>query len=156
MTKPVRDAHRHIGRLPAYPFYGGPAIRADVTAKGTIAELITDLDADGIERALDLPHDRLPAPAHRRVAVARDGVETREERVQRVLVRAHRGVLEHVRGLADVPALRPCIHDRIGVGVGVGVGVRARAGKGREVERLRELLEGTHEPTEGVLDRVAR
>ena len=98
----------------------------------------------------------LPAAAHRRVAVARDGVETREKLVQRMLVRAHRGVLERVRGLADVPALHPCIRDRIGVGVGVGVSARAGTGEGREVERLGELLEGTHEPAEGVLDRGAR
>src|SRR6185437_9246985 len=56
MTKPLRDAHRHIGRMPAYPFYGGPAITADVTAKGTVDGLIADLDAAGIERALVLPN----------------------------------------------------------------------------------------------------
>jgi predicted TIM-barrel fold metal-dependent hydrolase len=62
MIKPLRDAHRHIGRLPAYPFYGGPAITADVTARGTIGELIADLDADGIERALVLPNYGVPDP----------------------------------------------------------------------------------------------
>jgi uncharacterized protein len=62
MTKPLRDAHRHIGRLPAFPFYGGPAIHADVTARATVAELIADLDADGIERALVLPNYGVPDP----------------------------------------------------------------------------------------------
>ena len=38
--------------MPAYPFYDGPAITADVTAKGTVDGLIADLDAAGIERAL--------------------------------------------------------------------------------------------------------
>lgn len=62
MTKPLRDAHRHIGRMPAYPFYGGPAITADVTAKATVAELVADLDANGIERALVLPNYGVPDP----------------------------------------------------------------------------------------------
>ncbi len=63
--KPLRDAHRHIGRMPAYPFYGGPAITADVTAKGTVDELIADLDAAGIERALVLPNYGVPDPDDR-------------------------------------------------------------------------------------------
>ncbi|MER6939898.1 amidohydrolase family protein [Nocardioides sp. NPDC127514] len=62
MTKPLHDAHRHIGRLPAYPFYGGPAITADVTARGTVKELVADLDADRIERALVLPNYGVPDP----------------------------------------------------------------------------------------------
>ncbi|HEY6494493.1 MAG TPA: amidohydrolase family protein [Trebonia sp.] len=62
MTRPLRDAHRHIGRMPAYPFYGGPAIIADVTAKGTVDELIADLDSAGIERALVLPNYGVPDP----------------------------------------------------------------------------------------------
>jgi uncharacterized protein len=62
MTKSLHDAHRHIGRLPAYPFYGGPAIAADVTARGTVKELVADLDADRIERALVLPNYGVPDP----------------------------------------------------------------------------------------------
>ena len=62
MSKPLRDAHRHIGRMPAYPFYGCPAISADVTAKGTVAELVADLDAHGIEQALVLPNYGVPDP----------------------------------------------------------------------------------------------
>jgi hypothetical protein len=48
--------------MPAYPFYGGPAITADVTAKGSVDELIADLDAAGIERALVLPNYGVPDP----------------------------------------------------------------------------------------------
>jgi predicted TIM-barrel fold metal-dependent hydrolase len=48
--------------MPAYPFYGGPAITADVTAKATIEELIADLDGAGIERALVLPNYGVPDP----------------------------------------------------------------------------------------------
>lgn len=60
--KPIRvaDAHRHLGRLPAYPFYGGPAVNPDVTARATIAELIADLDAEGTERALVMPNYGVP------------------------------------------------------------------------------------------------
>ena len=45
------DAHRHLGVLPAFPFYGGAPVNPDTTARATIAELIDDLDRDGIERA---------------------------------------------------------------------------------------------------------
>jgi len=54
------DSHRHIGVLPAWPFYGGPPISADTTARSTIAELIADLDAEGTERALVLPNYGVP------------------------------------------------------------------------------------------------
>lgn len=56
------DSHRHIGALPAYPFYGGPPIRADVTAKATVAEFVATLDAEGTERALVLPNYGVPIP----------------------------------------------------------------------------------------------
>lgn len=58
----VHDAHRHIGVMPAYPFYGGPAVRPDVTARATIDELISDLDAEGTERAVVLPNYGVPDP----------------------------------------------------------------------------------------------
>lgn len=58
----VRDAHRHIGAMPPYAFYGGPAIRPDVTARSSIGELIADLDAEGVERALVLPNYGVPDP----------------------------------------------------------------------------------------------
>lgn len=54
------DAHRHLGVLPAYPFYGGPPVRPDLGAKATVAELIAQLDAEGTERALVLPNYGVP------------------------------------------------------------------------------------------------
>jgi predicted TIM-barrel fold metal-dependent hydrolase len=59
----VRDAHRHLGVLPAYPFYGGPPIQADTKARATIDELIADMDAEGTERALVIPNYGVPDPA---------------------------------------------------------------------------------------------
>ncbi len=56
------DAHRHLGVMPEYPFYGGPPIRADVTARATIQELIADLDAEKTERALVIPNYGVPQP----------------------------------------------------------------------------------------------
>lgn len=58
----VRDAHRHLGVLPAYPFYGGPPVNPDTTARATIKELLADLDAEGTERALVLPNYGVPDP----------------------------------------------------------------------------------------------
>jgi predicted TIM-barrel fold metal-dependent hydrolase len=62
MAEPVRDAHRHLGVLPAFPFYSGPAVQPDVRAPGTVAQLIADLDADGAERAIVLPNYGVPDP----------------------------------------------------------------------------------------------
>jgi predicted TIM-barrel fold metal-dependent hydrolase len=59
----VHDAHRHLGVLPAYPFYGGPPVRPDIHARATIADLIADLDAEGTERALVIPNYGVPDPA---------------------------------------------------------------------------------------------
>jgi uncharacterized protein len=58
----VNDAHRHLGVLPAYPFYGGPPVHPDVTARATIDELLTDLDREGTDRALVLPNYGVPDP----------------------------------------------------------------------------------------------
>jgi uncharacterized protein len=58
----VFDAHRHLGVLPAFPFYGGPAVNPDTTARATIAELISDLDAEGTDRALVIPNYGVPDP----------------------------------------------------------------------------------------------
>lgn len=58
----VRDAHRHLGVLPAYPFYGGPPVNPDTTARATVKELLADLDAEGTERALVLPNYGVPDP----------------------------------------------------------------------------------------------
>lgn len=56
----THDAHRHIGRLPAFPFYGGPPVNPDTTARAQIADLLADLDAEGTERALLLPNYGVP------------------------------------------------------------------------------------------------
>ena len=56
----VSDAHRHLGVLPAYPFYGGPPVNPDITARATIGELLADLDAEGTERALVIPNYGVP------------------------------------------------------------------------------------------------
>ncbi|MFL6110997.1 MAG: amidohydrolase family protein [Catenulispora sp.] len=58
----VFDAHRHIGVLPAYPFYGGPPVHPDTGARATVKQLIADLDAEGTERALVLPNYGVPDP----------------------------------------------------------------------------------------------
>jgi hypothetical protein len=59
----VCDAHRHLGVLPAYPFYGGPPVRPDLGARATVSQLVADLDAEGTERALVLPNYGVPDPA---------------------------------------------------------------------------------------------
>jgi len=59
----VHDAHRHIGVLPAYPFYGGPPVNPDITARATVRQLIADLDREGTERALVIPNYGVPDPA---------------------------------------------------------------------------------------------
>ena len=59
----MNDGHRHLGVLPAYPFYGGPPVNPDVTARATIDELLKDLDREGTERALVLPNYGVPDPA---------------------------------------------------------------------------------------------
>lgn len=66
MTKaPSRhaDAHRHLGVLPAFPFYGGPPVNPDVRARATVDELFADLDAEGTERALVIPNYGVPDPS---------------------------------------------------------------------------------------------
>lgn len=64
MTQPPpHDAHRHIGRLPPYPFYGLPPV---VPAPGAPADgraLLADMDRDGVERALVVPNYGVPDPA---------------------------------------------------------------------------------------------
>ncbi|MCL8026883.1 amidohydrolase family protein [Nocardioides bruguierae] len=62
MTRPLYDAHRHIGELPAFGFYGGPPIKPDTTARATVADFIAGLDAEGIDRTLVLPNYGVPIP----------------------------------------------------------------------------------------------
>lgn len=59
---PIWDAHRHIGALPAYPFYGGPPVAPATRSIATVAELIADLDDEGTERALVIPNYGVPDP----------------------------------------------------------------------------------------------
>jgi predicted TIM-barrel fold metal-dependent hydrolase len=59
----VFDAHRHLGVLPAYPFYGGPPVNPDIAARATVKQLLADLDAEGTERALVLPNYGVPDSA---------------------------------------------------------------------------------------------
>jgi predicted TIM-barrel fold metal-dependent hydrolase len=65
-TTPSRhvDAHRHLGVLPAFPFYGGPPVNPDTRARATVEDLIADLDAEGTERALVIPNYGVPQPEH--------------------------------------------------------------------------------------------
>lgn len=56
----VNDAHRHLGALPAYPFYGGPAVNPDIAARATIDALRADLDAEGTELAVAIPNYGVP------------------------------------------------------------------------------------------------
>lgn len=58
----IDDAHRHIGVLPAYPFYGGPPVRPDTTARATVGDFLASLDAEGVERTLVLPNYGVPDP----------------------------------------------------------------------------------------------
>lgn len=61
MTKKLtNDAHRHLGIMPAFPFYGGPPANPDTLARATVGELIEDLDREGAERALVLPNYGVP------------------------------------------------------------------------------------------------
>src|SRR5438093_5698407 len=59
-TQLVNDAHRHLGKMPAFPFYGGPPCNPDMLARGSVAELIAALDRAGVERALVLPNYGVP------------------------------------------------------------------------------------------------
>jgi len=62
MPTRILDAHRHLGALPAYPFYGGPAVAPDIGARATVKALLADLDAEGTERALVIPNYGVPDP----------------------------------------------------------------------------------------------
>jgi len=59
----TNDAHRHLGVLPAYPFYGGPPVAPALGSRATIGELLADLDREGTERALVIPNYGVPDPA---------------------------------------------------------------------------------------------
>jgi predicted TIM-barrel fold metal-dependent hydrolase len=59
---PIWDAHRHLGTLPPYPFYGGVPVSPDTRSRATIDELLADLDDEGTERALVIPNYGVPDP----------------------------------------------------------------------------------------------
>jgi predicted TIM-barrel fold metal-dependent hydrolase len=58
----VLDAHRHLGGLPAWPFYGGPPVSPALRAPATVAELLATLDDEGTERAVVIPNYGVPDP----------------------------------------------------------------------------------------------
>ncbi|QWC85215.1 amidohydrolase [Nocardioidaceae bacterium] len=62
MQPPRHDAHRHIGVLPSYGFYGGEPISPDTNSVATVDEFLTCLDAEGIDRVLVLPNYGVPIP----------------------------------------------------------------------------------------------
>ncbi|WP_033263182.1 amidohydrolase family protein [Amycolatopsis vancoresmycina] len=63
MRRWTNDAHRHLGVLPAYPFYGGPPVAPAIGSRATIGELLSDLDREGTERALVIPNYGVPDPS---------------------------------------------------------------------------------------------
>jgi predicted TIM-barrel fold metal-dependent hydrolase len=58
----IWDAHRHLGALPPYPFYGGPPVAPAIRSCATVDALLADLDAEGTERALVIPNYGVPDP----------------------------------------------------------------------------------------------
>jgi predicted TIM-barrel fold metal-dependent hydrolase len=58
----IWDAHRHLGELPPFPFYGGPSVNPAPHAPATVDALLADLDAEGTERALVIPNYGVPDP----------------------------------------------------------------------------------------------
>jgi len=62
MPDRVWDAHRHIGALPVYPFYGGAPVQPASAQIGTVGALLRHLDEEGTERALVLPNYGVPDP----------------------------------------------------------------------------------------------
>jgi predicted TIM-barrel fold metal-dependent hydrolase len=56
----LADAHRHLGTLPAFAFYGGPPVNPDISARATVDALLADLDREGTERALVIPNYGVP------------------------------------------------------------------------------------------------
>ena len=66
------DAHRHLGVLPAYPFYGGPAVNPD--ARGTLPKAVAAVNAldhapDFVMFTGDLTHTT-DSPVERRKRMA--------------------------------------------------------------------------------------
>lgn len=62
MPPQVLDAHRHLGALPPYGFYGGPPLQPAVRQLATVDQLMAQLDQEGTERALVIPNYGVPDP----------------------------------------------------------------------------------------------
>ncbi|RLV50560.1 amidohydrolase [Nocardioides mangrovicus] len=62
MEPTTNDAHRHIGVLPAFGFYGGAPVRPDLSASATVTEFLARLDAERVERTVVLPNYGVPDP----------------------------------------------------------------------------------------------
>lgn len=62
MEAAIFDAHRHIGALPAHPFYGGPPVVPATRQLATVPQLMAQLDEEGTERALVVPNYGVPDP----------------------------------------------------------------------------------------------
>lgn len=58
----ICDAHRHLGALPAWPFYGGPAVQPAINQQATVKGLLQDLNREKTERALVMPNYGVPDP----------------------------------------------------------------------------------------------
>jgi uncharacterized protein len=59
-NSPVCDAHRHLGVLPPFPYYGAAAVSPDIGARATAAQLGGDLDRERLELALVIPNYGVP------------------------------------------------------------------------------------------------
>ncbi len=60
MSLTICDAHRHLGALPPWPFYGGPPVQPALKQQATVKGLLRDLDAERTERALVIPNYGVP------------------------------------------------------------------------------------------------
>ena len=58
----VNDAHRHLGALPDFAFYGGPPVNAAPDVPTTVTDLIRRMDAEGTDRCLVIPNYGVPDP----------------------------------------------------------------------------------------------
>jgi hypothetical protein len=56
------DAHRHLGSLPDWPFYGLPPVNPAPRSPPDVATLLRTLDEEGTERCLVIPNYGVPDP----------------------------------------------------------------------------------------------
>ncbi len=62
MPSGLFDAHRHIGALPAFGFYGGPAVQPAAPEAATVRDLFAEMDRQQVARCLVLPNYGVPDP----------------------------------------------------------------------------------------------